>query len=437
MALRTASALVALLVALCVGHAHAAAPDPRELRAGFAVALLDAPERGPLGGYGGAWDRRATHGEIPGRKPQARALLLARGAQRVGIVTLDIVIVRPELRDAIAQRVRSLELDPLLVIATHTHSGPGGYIEGFLAERLTSGSFDPAARESLVESAARALRDAAAELAPAKLAAGLGSAELARNRRDSADPVERELPVIRVEIAGAAPLLVFAYGAHPTALTARSRAYSSDYIGAARAWLEARGWRSLFLPGPLGDQAPREPRSSVEVPPARPAAEPGEALAEQVGAALAQSALEVADELEVVRRAELASASEKLTLPPLKFRRFCALWWLAPMVRGGADRLLSEEVTVHSLALGPARIVALPAEPTSAVGTAIRSAMRAHAAKAVPFVVAHTGDWIGYSVTADRYERGGYESCLSFHGPDMGARLVEAAAHAAQQLPAP
>jgi len=98
------------------------------LRAGAAVAALPVPAGGPLGGYGGASDRRATGVLDP---PQARALVLGSGALRVGLVTLDVVIVRPSLREAILAGTRDLGLGGLVVVATHTHSGPGGYVEGW------------------------------------------------------------------------------------------------------------------------------------------------------------------------------------------------------------------------------------------------------------------------------------------------------------------
>ncbi len=45
----------------------------------------------------------------------------------------------------------------------------------------------------------------------------------------------------------------------------------------------------------------------------------------------------------------------------------------------------------------------------------------------VPFVLAHANDWIGYAVTPEAYDRGGYEPCLSFHGPDLGPWLIDRA----------
>ena len=43
----------------------------------------------------------------------------------------------------------------------------------------------------------------------------------------------------------------------------------------------------------------------------------------------------------------------------------------------------------------------------------------------VRFAVAHANDWTGYVVTPEVYARGGYESCMSFHGPGVAASLAD------------
>ena len=81
--------------------------------------------------------------------------------------------------------------------------------------------------------------------------------------------------------------------------------------------------------------------------------------------------------------------------------------------------------------VGRAELIALPAEPTSLLGEEIRRRM---APDRVPFVIAHANDWLGYAVARARYQRGGYEACLSFHGPGLGQWLVEEAAETLRLL---
>jgi hypothetical protein len=249
--------------------------------------------------------------------------------------------------------------------------------------------------------------------------------ELARNRRDPDGPRETALPVLRLDVADRTPIVVFAYGAHPTLLSRESRLYSADYPGGARARLDASGRRALFLPGPLGDQEP-EPPGGGEAP-EDPAAQAE--LARAIGARVADAVLAAEAGLVPAADAALVARVRSVDAPPFAPRRGCALWWLRPFFGGSVRDFLSARAPFHALAIGDALLVALPAEPTSAVANALRE--RLPPARAT-FVVAHAGDWLGYVVSRDEYARGGYEACLCFHGPDTGAWLVESAAETAR-----
>ncbi len=408
---RPKQVLACALLLLLAGGATAS-----ELRAGFGSAPLPAPDGAPLAGYGGLRDRIA-HGLAD--PPQARALVLERGDLRVALVVLDLVMMRPSLRDALLEPAHALDIDALIAVATHTHSGPGGYVPGFVAERVTAGSYRPEALEGLAAAAQAALEGAAADLAPARAASGRTTLDLARNRRREDGPRESELPVLRVDFdPPRQPVVVFGYGMHPTVRSPASRVYSADYVGAARAALAALGWRAIFVPGPLGDQGPSSALGRIW---------PGDLKLEQrqtieVGALVAGAVNAAAAQLEPGPDARLAVLERWAEPPPVRLRRFCALWWLAPVVRGSVRRFVSPSAPIHALQVGDARLIALPAEP----GTELGDAIRARAAPGtIPFVVAHANDWLGYAVTREEYERGGYEPCLSLHGAGLGAWLVD------------
>jgi len=57
-------------------------------------------------------------------------------------------------------------IDLLALVATHTHSGPGGYLQGFIPERFTAGAYDPAMPARLAHAAAQAVKRGVADLAP-------------------------------------------------------------------------------------------------------------------------------------------------------------------------------------------------------------------------------------------------------------------------------
>jgi hypothetical protein len=415
---RTATLLLALLASA------PAAAEPIELSAGFGVAPLPVPEGGPMAGYGGLRNRTATGVLDP---PEARALVLESDGLRVAIVALDVLIARPRLREALLTRVAGLGVDALVLVATHTHSGPGGYEPGWLAGRVTGASHEPGAAERLGGAAALAVELAVGSLSPARAAAELARVELAENRRFADGPSETALPLLRVDFSdGSDPVVLFAFGAHPTVLSNRSRDYSADYVGAARERLSLAGWRPIFIPGPLGDQQP-----TSQLGPLWPdELESQREQAREIGERLAGAVLAGIAELEPSRPSALSAAERWVEVPDSGLRRFCALWWFSPLVRRGLSRFLSPQVPFVAVRVDDVLLLALPAEPASSVGNALRAGVRR---ASVPFVIAHANDWMGYAVSSEEYARGGYEACMSFFGPGLAPWLVDEALRTAEQ----
>ncbi len=412
--MRRAALSLSLLVAASLPGAPTAWAEG--LRVGFGRAEFPRPENGPLGGYGGLRDRRARELLDP---PEALALVIEESGLRIALVTLDLVIMRPTLREGLQQLAETFALDTLVVAATHTHSGPGGYIPGRLPARLSTGAFDPGTPRNLVSAALRALQIALTDLTPARAASGVAQLSLARNRRFKNGPHETALPLLRFDFpSGQAPVALFAYGAHPTVLSPKSRAYSADYVGAARAWLEQKGWRALFLAGPLGDQ---EPTSQLGELWPRDVSRQRAQVAE-IGKTLGEAVLRGVRRLTPTDGAVLASIERWVEAPGApRFRRFCSAWWFTPFVRPGLRQFLSRRVPIHAIRVGDARIVTLPAEPASSVAQEIREGLP----PGLPiFVIAHASDWLGYVVSAEAYRKGGYEACMSFYGPELGQWLV-------------
>ncbi|MEE9282226.1 MAG: neutral/alkaline non-lysosomal ceramidase N-terminal domain-containing protein [Myxococcota bacterium] len=399
-----------------------------ELRVGLGTAPLPAPLGGVLAGYAAPWDRRA---EGVWDAPEARAIVLDTATSRVGLVVLDVLIPRPVLREPLRERAARLELDLLILVATHTHSGPGGYLPGFIAERLSMGSYRAAAPEELREAALQALVRAVADLSPARVAADSARAELAVNRNRPGGARETALPLLRFDFDdGRAPAVLFAYGAHPIVLSPASHGYSADYPGRARTWLEERGWRPVFLPGPLGDQAPVSSLGALwpdEVSDQR-------AQVREIGESLGRAVLAGLRQLVPGGEAELRAVEHWVEAPHQRARRFCPLWWLGPLTARALDAQLSRRVPIAAVRIGRADLLALPAEPTSAIGAALRDAI---GPERVAFVVAHANDWIGYAVSEADYAAGGYEACMSFHGPEFGPWLVTNARRALRLLDSP
>jgi len=142
------------------------------LLAGVAARELDVPAPAPVGGFA-----RLHWSEQGAREPvAARALVLQEPGCTLALVSVEILLVPGQLERAIVHRLRDLHLDRVVVAATHTHAGPGGYWDEALGERLATGPYSRAIFERIADRTAEAVRAAAGALEPAYLAVGRADA---------------------------------------------------------------------------------------------------------------------------------------------------------------------------------------------------------------------------------------------------------------------
>ena len=140
-----------------------------------------------LAGYGAA-KRRLLFPDILGRyahafwfKPSvggrdpitAKALVLATPGARLAWVTLDLIAVDGAFVRAVQDRLTRAGVPPttLIVSASHTHSGPGAFMQSRLMGFVAVDRLDPAVRDALVDAAASAVQQAERVRGPALAAA--------------------------------------------------------------------------------------------------------------------------------------------------------------------------------------------------------------------------------------------------------------------------
>jgi hypothetical protein len=374
------------------------------LSAGVAEVRLELPPDTPIGGFA-----RLRYGSEGVRDPVgARALVLSAGACRVAIASAEILLVPDALEAAVRARIDDLPLDGLLLTATHTHAGPGGYWEDLLGERLGVGPYDPAMRDRVAGALAGAIRQAAGALAPARLSMGRGEApELVRNRAGGLR--DARLTVLRLDRPDGAPLAELAiFAAHPTTLGKANRRISGDWPGR---FLSGGGHGlRLLLQGAVGDQ-------SVALPGvARVTPEPyGDALSAAVDA-LRFGPPEPATALGFAR-AEVSLPAIAPPVPRLLARAAANL----------TREALPARASVAALRLGPVLLLAVPGEPVAEEGARLRAEVGAGAEG-----VSLADGYVGYVETAARVAAGAGEARRSYYGPDLAPRLERAAAAAAR-----
>jgi hypothetical protein len=277
---------------------------------------------------------------------------------------------------------------------------------------------------------------AVAGLQPARIAYGRGSAGFAANRRVAFGPdgpVDRSVPVLRIDRAAGGPIaIVFGYACHNTTLQHTFVQYHGDYAGVAQAALERRhrGATALFVAGCGADANPK-PRGTVELVEAH-----GAALAEAVDSALASAAPLAPSLVTAYTTVDLpfvdARARERwrarLDIDPVYLRRYDALMEQVIARDGGLPLAQAEPVQVWTLGTDLA-LVALGGEVV--VDYAIRLA-RDYPALRI-WAAGYSNDVFGYVPSVRVLEEGGYEGAdaMVYYGrPGPFARPVEDLIHA-------
>ncbi len=207
---------------------------------------------------------------------KALALQDETGAVSV-VVTIDLVGIRREMMEPIAQRAsRELHIvrEHILFNASHTHSAPvtgdltvygplmGAYLE---AQKATLGRYT----EALPNLIYAAIANATSNLRPATLAFEQGYAGFAVNRRrvgrrELPGPVDHDVPVLAARGAeGQYIAILFGYACHNTVMD--DYTIHGDYAGYAQQYLQDRfpGAISLFMQGAGADANPL-PRRRVQ-----------------------------------------------------------------------------------------------------------------------------------------------------------------------------
>lgn len=217
-----------------------------------------------MGGYG-ARDHGAEdiHDDL-----YAKILVFSDGETKAAIVTCDLVGVTEEstatVRDLVAEQT-DIPGDHVMVTCSHTHSGPS------TREWRYEAPFNSAYLRELEKKLAGGVQVANRRLQNVVGGLGTGHYPLAVNRRLTVDGstqmrvnpdgvVDRTVSVLRFDAEDGAPVATaFQYACHSTSMGASNYAFSADYAGGAKAFVEdvyGEGHTAAFLLGCCGDIRP-------------------------------------------------------------------------------------------------------------------------------------------------------------------------------------
>ncbi|MEI7704664.1 MAG: neutral/alkaline non-lysosomal ceramidase N-terminal domain-containing protein [Deltaproteobacteria bacterium] len=378
------------------------------LSAGAVAVPLSAPAGAPIGGY-----PRLRYGSTGVEdEPMVRVIVLSEPGASMAIASVDVLLVPAALREKVEKRLSDLRLDAVLVGATHTHSGPGGFWDDALGARFGTGPYDRAFEEALAGRIADAIRAAAAIRGPAQVSVARSRRpDLVRNRAGG-DPGGRLL-ALRVERPGGDVVgQIVVFPAHATVHGSSNRLLSADWPGALARSLPGV---TVFLQGAEGDQTYVLPSPH----PGPTHAAYGRLVADEV----ARLPYPPGD-----RAPELAAAEAEVGLPAPSFGAVPA--FLDRLLQNLLWSWMPARTRVVVVRIGPATLLAVPAEPGVAVGETWRGAAGGDAE-----VVSLVGDYVGYVETPERVKARTGEAKRTYLGPELAPVLQRGLAAAQGALP--
>ncbi len=418
--------LLAALLALLPAETRAACADC--LRAGAARMELAVPPGTPLAGYGDR-ARRLLVPDILGRHPHAfwfrpnegaldplaaRALVLESGGQRLTWLSVDLIAVDSAFTARVARTLGEAGLPPgaVIVSASHTHSGPGAFMESGLLAMVSVDRGDRGVRETLVGNLVQAVRRAQASMGPARIgSASVTAPDLTIGRLGQA--ADREIVVLKVASeAGALIATVWNYAIHGTMLPAFNLRLSGDVMGVASRELERlTGAPALFVNGAVGDVSPAR-HGETE------AKEVGRELAAAVHAGLGMATPVVSSPFVVT------TARVDLPSPTLSIRN-CTASWVPGWLRVPLGVALPRATELMAGRLGDVAWVTVPGELQSRLGRVVKRAGQPELRRVL--IAGVSNDYLGYFLTAADYRHVSYVACATLYGPEAGPLLTQTA----------
>jgi neutral ceramidase len=223
----------------------------KKFSVGFSKVNLTPPFRTATAGYGNRKGKLFTsvHDSI-----YVRTMVIDNGTERVAIVSADLLIIPPNVAEALQPRLADLKFDAEHVYlgATHSHNSIGNW--GERAAGFLYGSYNDSIVQFIVNKMIISIQQASSDLVPSQLRAGvINIPEAVQNRLIDGGPEDAGLRVIEVERNDGKRLLFTSYTAHATCLYSRDLELSRDYPGKLVDLLESKGYDfSMFMAGAVG-----------------------------------------------------------------------------------------------------------------------------------------------------------------------------------------
>lgn len=380
----------------------------------------------------------------------ARAVSLGRQREsdRLLIVSCELTFITRQLREAVLQRLRRAGYEDLhlLLVATHTHTAPGNYWQGWIGERIC-GTFNQAYFDHLVTGIAQAAEEALASEEPVRVVAGTRRTRLlakhmtlvrpGTGRRAWCDARIEALAFKRKD--GSLRAAMVSFPAHPLSLLHKSEGQvAGDYPGELSRLIEARhpGAVALFLPGALGGVRATSP-GGTDGYRGRPGRFGKVAMQADMLLERIEPVLEGDSDGEPLRR--VVSVTALVPLPPVDAHYFPqrtpygGVRFLTGPLSWLSNRLLDalflpDEAVFQVVRINDTVLLAVPADLSNRIGVTLKRWVDARHV----WPLSHANGYdLGYVLDAEEYDlggiiKGGYDRLMDICGRRAGPFTLRA-----------
>jgi len=387
-----------------------------------------------LGGYGERMNKPATAVHDP---IFAKALVVKKDNAKFAIVTLDILGLPTNVKVDLMKRLskEGWSAENIMLLPSHSH----GSLEMAAINsknKLNSpqiGIFQPELLEFLLMQLETLIKSADQNYQSVKIGTASQQIEgLNRNRRKDPD-VDRDMTVTRVDLENGKPLAVLVnWTAHPTFIGGKDMQVSAEWPGYLQSELQkmiGNNVTTMYYNGAEGDQSPVLDAS-------------GDAYTKiQIyGKQVAEKAFGIYKTIKPKVVKIFNFQYQTIVLPEHQAHP-------SFMKTGGEEYGLNEQtvkvvmnmlapvkVGISAVRIGNLVIVGVPGEMTAVLGKQVKTNLKNAGAKCVT-IGGLANEWISYILDKEQYLHGeGYESSVSFFGPDLGQLMVDKVTQTAKPL---
>jgi len=364
----------------------------------------------PLAGYGA---RKPKEFDRVLDSVFVRAIVLSNGVKKVALLSADLLIVHPEIKDALFQKLAKVgwSAHNVFLGATHSHSSIGSWAPG-TAGKIFAGTYKPETAALIADQMVAAILQAESAMEPASV--GYINNELGENVKNRLIKGGKEDAWMRNVFFETPSGLIelSAYAAHATCFGQKSRALTGDYPSYFHRALanDSLIRFSLFMAGAVGSMGPETDGLRAQE------------AAQYIGYNMAEQVILLANlgtQTEKIGAIDAFRLKVPIRAPQMKIARNIKIRpWLFRNIVG------EYPVELSVLKMNNTVLIGLPCDFSGELALPLYAYARERNINLI--ITSFNGGYIGYVTQDDRYDMEKYETrTMNWYGPDSGAYFSE------------